>query len=367
MEALPCGATNQQGVGVSDDEEQEYGRIVPLGQFIERVKARADIFSIDTDSRLSKVEAACMILAVATGIAVGTVEIARPASIIPVSTRIETLPGTVSLSTGAIEVNANSYTKVIQKPDAPEKLTLKPVPAPRLGSNHFPGGVGSSTARIARDRAFTMLSDRLSGSAIPGVDGGTAVAGVDRGMNAILLGLNSLVRGGGAGSGRLTAPGIGTANGHGISGFDGGPGDGLGDPLEGLFASDGTPVTLQHTRHSKSLDNLTTAGLSLSSARMALNGRSKSSILRTVTENLPALRYAYNRWLRTHPGTAGKITVKFAIDEFGNVVFCEVLNGTLKDAELADQVMTIVKTWRFGKIDKPGDITEAVYPLAFSM
>jgi TonB family protein len=84
-------------------------------------------------------------------------------------------------------------------------------------------------------------------------------------------------------------------------------------------------------------------------------------------ENLSAVRYTYNKWLNAHPGATGKITVKFAIDEFGHVIYCDVLNATDQNAELSQQVIAIVKKWGFGKIDKPGDITEAIYPLVFSM
>ena len=67
------------------------------------------------------------------------------------------------------------------------------------------------------------------------------------------------------------------------------------------------------------------------------------------------------------PGATGKITVKFAIDEFGTVIFCEEVGTTIADPDLSRQIVSMVRTWNFGKIDKPGDITEAVYPLAFSL
>ncbi len=44
----------------------------------------------------------------------------------------------------------------------------------------------------------------------------------------------------------------------------------------------------------------------------------------------------------------------------------DVANAALQDPNLLQQVVSIVKSWNFGKIDKPGDITEAVYPLVFS-
>jgi TonB family protein len=83
-------------------------------------------------------------------------------------------------------------------------------------------------------------------------------------------------------------------------------------------------------------------------------------------QNLAALRYAYNKRLREKPGLKGKITVKFAIDEFGKVIFCQVVESTMADAELESTVTSKIRRWVFEKIDKPGDVTEVVYPFVFS-
>ena len=83
-------------------------------------------------------------------------------------------------------------------------------------------------------------------------------------------------------------------------------------------------------------------------------------------QNIAALRYAYNKRLREKPGLKGKITVKFAIDEFGKVIYCEVTESTMADQELEISVKEKIKRWVFEKIDKPGDVTEVVYPFVFS-
>ena len=88
--------------------------------------------------------------------------------------------------------------------------------------------------------------------------------------------------------------------------------------------------------------------------------------MRVVMQNLAALRYAYNKRLREKPGLKGKITVKFAIDEFGKVIFCQVVETTMGDPELETTVAAKIRLWVFEKIDKPGDVTEVVYPFVFS-
>jgi hypothetical protein len=95
-------------------------------------------------------------------------------------------------------------------------------------------------------------------------------------------------------------------------------------------------------------------------------GRSKASINRVVMQNMAALRHAYNRRLRDKPGLNGRITVKFAIDEFGRVIFAQMVESTINDSELEGIVVDRVRSWNFDKIDKSGDVTEVTYPFMFS-
>jgi len=99
---------------------------------------------------------------------------------------------------------------------------------------------------------------------------------------------------------------------------------------------------------------------------MLTGSRSKGSVMRVVMQNLAALRYAYNKRLRDKPGLNGKVTVKFTIDEFGKVIFCAVVNSTMNDVIFEQEVVEKIKRWVFEKIEKPGDVTEIVYPFVFS-
>jgi hypothetical protein len=40
--------------------------------------------------------------------------------------------------------------------------------------------------------------------------------------------------------------------------------------------------------------------------------------------------------------------------------------STIFDPSLEAEVVTKIRAWVFEKIDKPGDMTEVVYPVAFS-
>jgi TonB family protein len=106
--------------------------------------------------------------------------------------------------------------------------------------------------------------------------------------------------------------------------------------------------------------------IKLLTGRSIAGGRSRASIMRVVTQNLSALRYAYNKRLREKPGLKGKITVRFAIDEFGKVLMCEIVSSSIGDNVFEDQVVGKIRRWVFDIIDKPGDVTEVVYPFVFS-
>lgn len=95
-------------------------------------------------------------------------------------------------------------------------------------------------------------------------------------------------------------------------------------------------------------------------------GRSRANIMRVVRQNMASLKYAYNRRLKEKKDLKGKVTVKWAVDEYGKVIFVKVVSSTMKDPEFEQTVVTKMKRWAFGKIDKPGDVTEVVYPFVFT-
>jgi Ca-activated chloride channel family protein len=95
-------------------------------------------------------------------------------------------------------------------------------------------------------------------------------------------------------------------------------------------------------------------------------GISKFSITSVVTQNMAALRYVYNKRLREKPDLTGKITLKFAIDEFGKVIYCQVVKSTIKDPELEIAITSKIKFWIFEISKKQCDVTEVVYHFTFT-
>lgn len=97
-----------------------------------------------------------------------------------------------------------------------------------------------------------------------------------------------------------------------------------------------------------------------------ISGRSRINIMGVITQNLPSIRYTYGRRMKEKSELKGKVTVKFAIDEFGKVIFCSVVGSTVSDPTLEENIVKRVKQWAFEKINKVGDVTEVVYTFAFS-
>jgi hypothetical protein len=95
-------------------------------------------------------------------------------------------------------------------------------------------------------------------------------------------------------------------------------------------------------------------------------GRSRKAIMFVVMNNIAELKRIYNERLILKPGLRGKIWVKYAIDEFGNVIYCEAIQDSVGDELLRNQIIQNIKTWKFENIYKPGDVTTVVYPFVFS-
>lgn len=94
--------------------------------------------------------------------------------------------------------------------------------------------------------------------------------------------------------------------------------------------------------------------------------RTKKSIMCVVMENIDSMRYAYNQHLRDHLKFSGKVVVKFAIEENGNVIHAEIIEKTIKNESFEHEMLDILKSWKFVKIYNPNDTTEVIYPFIFS-
>lgn len=338
--------------GVDEDgEEEAQGRVLSDEEYAEQLRGRADIFLVEHDNRLRNLELVALILAILVGMWLSTRELVVVATDFfekmpeeRVAKIVKDLPETLKKQKDKEEEELKTEKKKLKKTE-------------KKGAGGRTGGGGDPRARVTKKGVLGIISGRVKGKTIASADifgkGGFA-----SGIDAILSGVGGLKAGGSGGVGRKGAAGIGYGAGYG-SGFGGGSG-GIDDLIGSLMGGDGGDLSL------KKRGSLKIAAPQFTKGGALTGGRSKASIMRVVMQNLAALRYAYNKRLREKPGLKGKITVKFAIDEFGKVIFCEVINSTMGDPSLEATVASKIKRWVFEKIDKPGDVTEVVYPFVFS-
>jgi hypothetical protein len=340
-----------------DDEFEVEGRILSSEEFIARLQERGDIFSLDGEKRLITSEMVSVCLAIMAGIWIS-----------------ETDPPILRSIEGAFTENNRTVEgtllrqpilnpQTIERPLPPkeisvDKRTLHSNKRVQPSSQASKKGVGDTRSRVVKSGVFALLSGQTKGKTIQGDIAG--LGGYADGIDAIISGTGGLKQGVGTGIARKGDAGIGFGVGYGRSGFGG---DGSGG-IDDLMGGGKTDLTI-NLKPPKSVINNSFKLLEPKGVGF-IGGRNRAEIMRVVLQNIQALRYAYNKRLMDKPELRGKMICKFAIDESGKVLACELIESTLNDGVLENTVNNLILHWRFEKIDKPGDITEIVYPFVFS-
>jgi len=365
IELVPLGRP-AAAPGVSQDGDEEDvldapGRILSDSEYSQALSKRSDIFHIEKDARLRNTVLICMILGIIAGVYMSTIKVVTVATDffekIPEERVAKFVKGEVDATLDE-QKKKEADKKKEQEEIKTDKKTLAKA-KDKKGAGGTTGGGGDPRARVTQKGVLGIISGKITGKAVASADifgkGGFA-----SGIDGVLQGIGGLKAGGSGGVGRKGAAGIGFGAGYG-SGFGGGSGMGVDDLIGGLLGGEG-----ESSLSLKKRGNLTVSEPKFVKGGALTGGRSRASIMRVVMQNIAALRYAYNKRLREKPGLKGKITCKFAIDEFGKVIFCEALESTMSDPALEAEVVDKIKRWVFEKIDKPGDVTEVVYPFVFS-
>lgn len=340
------------------DDEEPCGRLLTQSEYTLRLRNRSDIFTIEKTTFLSKAEAFCLSAAFIIGLWLPRMEIItiNPDMISPAfnfEKHAQALG--VNVITEPIDIKKH-YAKIVDRPKKLKMSRIKRSRASVSGGRRGTGG-GNYRSRVLNKGVLRLVHGIVSGSKVYGDIFGKG--GYMDNIDAIISGTGGLKKGSDGGAGRKGERGIGFG-----PGFGGGFGSGSGDVdgyLDNLMVPESDALVLKkHTPVKRGLLIQTGSGITT-------GGRSRSSIARVVQQNMAALRYAYNRRLREKPGLSGKIRVRFAIDEFGKVIFCDVIESTMDDATFKKLIAAKIKLWVFEKIDKPGDVTEVIYPFVFSI
>lgn len=99
-------------------------------------------------------------------------------------------------------------------------------------------------------------------------------------------------------------------------------------------------------------------GAGSSSAKRDFKAINKVVIAKKVGINL-----TYQNRLKSNPGLAGKVTIRFTITADGQVINIEIVDNTTGDEEFVNAIVRKVKYWRFEAIPE-GEVT-VTYPFVF--
>jgi len=338
LEKAPVAAADDDEV---DEDAEDNVRSLSDSEYTLVLNKRSDIFHIEKDAKLRNLVVIAMILGLCVGFWMSTIKVVQVATDF-----FEKIPkkGSPSLSRAKSTPLLKIRRKRRKTRPRKRKKSSRPTRRPqerndKKGAGGKFGGGGDPRARVTQKGVLGIISGKITGKAVASADifgkGGFAT-----GIDGILQGIGGLKAGGSGGVGRKGAAGIGFGAGYG-SGFGGGSGfSGVDDLIGGLLGGEG-----ESSLSLKKRGNLTVSEPKFVKGGALTGGRSRASIMRVVMQNIAALRYAYNKRLREKPGLKGKITCKFAIDEFGKVIFCEVLESTMSDPQLEEEVVDKIKRW----------------------
>jgi hypothetical protein len=345
---LSAGASGY--IAMDDDEENEVeGRILTTEELVARLRERGDIFSIDNGKRLMTSEAFAVCCAILVGLGLTKMEAAEIRAVAIVDEPVKP-------TTGTFRPDLVDRPPVMLPPRVVniDKRTLhNRVSNNRNGNSMRASGGGDPRARVARMGIFGIQAGVTNGrNSIGDI---TAPGGFAKGIDAIISGVNGLQKGSGNGVSRMgpSAIGYGIGNNSGFGPYS--PGTDIGPSADVAALTLKPPSVTEKVRFEIPVKGVGFNG-----------GRNKSEILKVVMQNIQSLRYAYNQRLRDKPELRGKVVCRFAIDEFGSVLMCDIVESTVLDDVLEAKIKGMITRWRFEKIDKVGDVTEIVYPFVFS-
>ncbi|MGM0443284.1 MAG: TonB family protein [Fibrobacterota bacterium] len=343
--------------GVDDDEEdEEEGVLLTKEEYVKAMNSRSDIFYTEKENRLKVVLPIVLIAFFWIGFFFKTYKFISGSEGDFFKTN-ENKPNVTLGEDVVLEDEEKKEKKKKKEKIEKEKKTLKPKKEQKVKSRNNGGGGGSARSRVMKKGVLGRLSGPITANDVANADP-LARGGHAKGVDALLSGSSGIKQGGGGGAGRATSAGIGFGGTGSSSGFGGGSGQA---DLSGLSGSDAAQTTEIKRKSPKKISKTRNA-----SASGMSGGRSRANIMRTVRNNMASLKYAFNRRLKAKPGIEGKVKVNWAIDEHGKVLRCKVVSSTINDKTFEQTVVTKIKSWNFGPIDIPGDVTQVTYPFVFT-
>ena len=337
-----------------EDEVEEQGRILTEEEYVKQLNGRADIFEIEKDRKMRKILPLSMIFGLTLGVWFAS------ANLLEIDVSFIDLVKTTKVSlVEDIDLREPEPDPVIESKPASVAQTVSMRPKPTSVQAPSQGG-GDPSKSITSKGILGILTGQTRGHTAVSASS-NALSGSAKGLDAVLAGVQGLQSGGSDAPARSGEGSFGFGDGFtpGVGGGGGGLND-VNSLIASLTGGGGNSLELAPR------DPVSIPEPEGVPSRNIVGGRPRSEIMRVVRQNSNSLQYAYTRRLSNVPGLSGKITVKWAIDEFGHVLFCSLESSTINDAELEQEILRKIKRWVFSRINKPGDVTEVVYPFVFN-
>jgi Ca-activated chloride channel homolog len=216
---------------------------------------------------------------------------------------------------------------------------------------------------VSRHTSFVaVLQERL-----PGVDGAARPVQIPRELPEMMdhVGVFGPVTSRGASGQSLGAlRGSSTGSQHGLGGL-GTRGMGYGGGGSGYGSGGGHASVSGHGRGGGFYGKSGGTIPSVSGNAIILGALDKSVIDRVVKQNLPSIRYEYEKGLKTDPSIGGRVVIQFTIAPDGNVASATVKSTTLGDPQVEDGIARRFARMRF-PAPKGGGQVVVSYPFVFA-
>ncbi|OGS37460.1 MAG: hypothetical protein A2293_11035 [Elusimicrobia bacterium RIFOXYB2_FULL_49_7] len=313
------------------------------------IAARKDLFEVESDRRIGLLVLISIIMGILLGIWFTTLQFVDV-----VSDFFEKIPPEISATIVTLPEEMKKEEEK-KKPKEEKKVEKKELKVPKLKAAGPVAGAGKGDIKQAVTQKGLLAI--ISGKTRSNVAGANFMGNTfAKDLNQVLNNIGGLKTSGTAGIGRM-----GTAGANFNSGYSGNGGaGGIGDLLNGLA---GAASTVSGLTKRASVDLPSSSDIWNDAG--GLGGRNPADIYRVVMQHIGGLRAEYNKRLRDKPNLKGKVTVKFAIDQAGNVISSTVVSSTLRDKIMEMEVLKRVRTWRFDPCSKCS-IATVTYPFAFS-
>lgn len=132
--------------------------------------------------------------------------------------------------------------------------------------------------------------------------------------------------------------------------------------IDGLSGSDDGEATIVKREKVKRIARQSNFGYSGAKGK-----RSKANAMRLIRDNIGKLKQIFLQYQKQDPTLKGTIKVTWKINANGVVTFCEIQKSSVQSEAFQNELVNEIRSWDYGQVPYPNDITTVTYPFKFGM